>query len=243
MRRSSTARRSRCSARSLGTRPPSGGVGWAALGRWWARFGADWELRELLLVGTWPKDWDTSEQPYREALAGALAFEGFAHAVDIQGFSCVLRNDAAAAIACYRKGSMQSPQMQRCALRLDRAAASVNVDLLPYYVPAEGIDGASRAGADFGAGVNVDSILGPSVSDKLWQLVISAAVDAGWGSVTVDAFASESNARAPRFWSRFHEPGSEAIDALCVPDWARSVCPVCGVAHREVLFLHPRPSW
>ncbi len=85
----------------------------------------------------------------------------------------------------------------------------------------------------------MDSILGPAVSYKLWQLVNSAAVAAGWGGVTVDAFASESNARAPRFWSRFHEPGSEAIDALCVPDWARSACPACGLAHREVLFLHP----
>ena len=118
------------------------------------------------------------------------------------------------------------------------------MDLLPYHVPgltlvAEGIDGASRAGADFGAGVNVDSILGPAVSDKLWQLVTNAAAAAGWGGVTVDAFASESNARAPRFWSRFHEPGAEAIDALCVSDWARSACPVCGMAHREVLFLHP----
>ena len=219
-------------------------VGWAALGRWWAWSGSSWDLRELLLVGSWPDGWDTSEQPYREALAGALGFEGFAQAVDIQGFSCVLRNDAAAAISCFRKGSTQSPQMQRCALRLDRAAASANVDLLPYHVPgltlvAEGIDGASRAGADFGAGVNVDSILGPAVSDKLWQLVTNAAAAAGWGGVTVDAFASESNARAPRFWSRFHEPGAEAIDALCVSDWARSACPVCGMAHREVLFLHP----
>jgi hypothetical protein len=155
-----------------------------------------------------------------------------------------MRNDAAAAIACFRKGSTQSPQMQRCALRLDRAAASVNVDLLPYHVPgltlvAEGIDGASRAGADFGADVNVDSILGPAVSDTLWQHVHGAVVAAGWDGVTVDAFASESNARVPRFWSRFHEPGSEVIDALCVPDWARSVCPTCGLAHREVLFLHP----
>ncbi len=90
--------------------------------------------------------------------------------MDIQGFSCVLRNDAAAAIASFRKGSTESPQMRRCALsrlRLDRAAASVDVDLLPYHVPGltlvvEGIDVASRAGTDFGAGVNVDSILGPA---------------------------------------------------------------------------------
>ncbi len=102
------------------------------------------------------------------------------------------------------------------------------MDLLPYHVPgltlvAEGIDGASRAGADFGADANVDAILGPAVCDELWRLVNGAAMDAGWGCVTVDDFTSESNARAPRFWSRFHEPGFEAIDALCVPDWGECV--------------------
>ena len=98
-------------------------VGWAALGRWWSRSGPDWVLQEILLVWTWPVGWDVAELPFREALGGALAFEGFAQAVDIQSFSCVMRNDAAAAKACFRKGSTQSPQMQRCALRLDRAAA------------------------------------------------------------------------------------------------------------------------
>ena len=48
-----------------------------------------------------------------------------------------------------------------------------------------------------------------------------------------DAFASASNARAARYWIefKFPEPGSDAIDALSVPDWASSPCPVCGLAH------------
>ncbi len=80
------------------------------------------------------------------------------------------------------------------------------MDLLPYHVPgltlvAEGIDCASRSGSDFGEDVNVNFILGPAISDELWRLVSGVVVDAGWGGVTVKAFASESNARAPRFWS------------------------------------------
>ena len=218
--------------------------GWAGLARWWDNSGLEPVLRDLLLVGSWPAGWDVSEQPFREALGGALAFEAFVQAVDISGRFCILRNDAAAAIAAFRKGSSQSPQMQRCALRLDRAAASADVDCLPYHVPgltlvAEGIDGASRGGAEFGEGVNVASILGPAVSDGLWCTAALAAADAGWGRITVDAFASESNARTPRFWSRFHEPGAEAIDALCVPNWALSACPACGAVHREVLYAFP----
>ncbi len=86
---------------------------------------------------------------------------------------------------------------------------------------AEGIDGASHSGADFGP----DAILGPAASDELWLLAPAAraVTDAGWGGVTVDAFAFESNARAPRFWSRFHEPGG--YRRAVVPDWARSACP------------------
>ncbi len=64
-------------------------------------------------------------------------------------------------------------------------------------------------------------------------LVARAVADAGLRGVTVDAFASESNARAPRFWSRFHEPGAEAIDGLCAPDWARSMCPRKEAALKE----------
>jgi hypothetical protein len=218
--------------------------GWAALARWWDMPGPEPVLRELLLVGTWPDGWDVSEQPFREALGGALAFEAFAQAVDIRGLYCILRNDAAAAIAAFRKGSTQSPQMQRCALRLSRAAAGGNVDCLPWHVPglvlvAEGIDGASRSGSDMGQDANVEAILGPAVNHALWRAICTAAADAGWGHVTVDAFASAANARTSRFWSRFIEPGAEAVDALCVLDWAQSRCPECGEVHREVVYAFP----
>ena len=64
------------------------------------------------------------------------------------------------------------------------------MDCLPYHVPgltliAEGIDGASRGCADFGEDMNVDSVLGPAVSDDLWRTVQQVAEDAGWGRVTL----------------------------------------------------------
>jgi hypothetical protein len=178
------------------------------------------------------------------ALTSRLLLEAFAQQVNLSGRCCVLRNDASAAVAAFRKGSPQSPQLQRCALHLNRAAASVDVDCLPMHVPgltlvAESVDGESRSGSKLGEGANVDSVRGPAVSDDLWLVVSRAAADAGWGSVTVDAFASESNSRVPRFWSRFFEPGSEALDTLCVPDWSGSACPVCGMAHHEVVYAFP----
>ncbi len=153
---------------------------------------------------------------------------------------CILRNDASAAIAGFRKGSSQFPAIQRCALLLSAAA---NVDLLPWHVPglqlvAEGVDGASRAGDDFGQGCHVESSLGPAVSYVLWSSVIRVSAAAGW-CITVDAFPTESNARAPRFWSPHPEPGAEAADALSVLDWAVSRCLVCCADHREVIYAFP----
>ena len=217
--------------------------GWAALLRWWSSLGPAPRLHEELLIGSWPDDWDVSEQPYREALGGALAFEAAIRCVDLGGRIGILRNDAEAAVSAFRKGSTQSPQMQRCALRLSRAAADSDVDYLPWHVPglqlvAEGIDGASRSGVQFGADSNLSAVLGAAVSDRLWSSIAAVATAAGW-RVTVDAFASEANARAARFWSRFGEPGSEAVDALSVADWRASFCPVCGGEHGEVLYAFP----
>ena len=217
--------------------------GWAALARWWDTTGPSPVLRELLLIGSWPADWDVSQQAFREALGGVLAFEAFVRAVDIRGRLCILRNDASAAVAAFRKGSSQSPPMQRCALRLNRAAADTDVDLAPWHVPglqliAEGIDDASRSGDAMGDGVNLAATLGPAVSDDLWAQVLRVASAVDW-TPTVDAFATESNARTDRFWARFAEPGCDALDALSVLDWAQSACPACGGQHREVVYAFP----
>ena len=220
--------------------------GWAALARWWDVSGPHPVLRDLLLIGSWPAGWDVSEQPFREALGGALAFDALIRAVDVRGRLCILRNDASAAVAAFRKGSSKSAPMQRCALLLDQLAADADVDYLPWHVPglqlvAEGIDDASRAGDAMGAGVNLAAALGPAVGELLWARIQAVLHAAGW-RVTVDAFASESNARAQRYWSAFLEPGSEALDALSVLDWGQSRCPVCGSCHREVVYAFPPPE-
>ena len=217
--------------------------GWAALLRWWAEGPNGRALQETLLVGTWPVGEDVSEQPYRECLAAPLALEGAAQIIDLRGRIGLLRNDAEAAIAALRKGSAHSAPMQKSALRTSRLCARLDLDLLPWHVPGmqlveEGIDGASRGGQHFGDDANLASVVGPAVSDGLWNQIEALAVGVGL-RITVDAFASESNSRAPRFWSRYGEPGSEAVDALSVSDWGKSLCPSCGRWHREVLYAFP----
>jgi hypothetical protein len=76
------------------------------------------------------------------------------------------------------------------------------------------------------------------VLDELWAR-IQLAMEACGLRATVDAFATEANRRCERFWSRFGEPGSEAVDALSVLDWKYSLCPACGDLHQEVVYAFP----
>lgn len=219
--------------------------GWAALLRWWVAVGSRAELKELLLVGSWPAGEAVGEQAHREALAAPLALQAACQAVDLRVRFGLLRNDAEAAIGALAKGSTGSPDMQRQAVRLNRLAYEHELDLLLMHVPGlalveEGIDGASRAGTHFGSDANLAHVLGPRVGNDLWATIRSLIAPLRW-EVTVDLFATESNARAARFFSRFSEPGAEAVDALSVLDWASSQCPVCGKQHREVGYAYPPP--
>ena len=96
----------------------------------------------------------------------------------------------------------------------------------------EGVDDHSRAGAL--------EVAGPVSSPRVRRLVSTLARNLGW-TVTVDAFATESNAFVPRFFARYAEPRAEAEDAFTVPDWAFSQCPHCAQSHRETLFAFPPP--
>ena len=140
--------------------------------------------------------------------------------------------------------------MQRQAVRLNRVSYRQELDLLLAHVPGlalarvgEGIDGASRPGAQLGPNANLEHALGPRVGDGLWGSIESLVASLGW-KVTIDLFASESNSCAAgcaqRYCSRFPEPGAECVDALSVSYWGKSLCPCCRNRHREVGYAFPR---
>jgi hypothetical protein len=62
----------------------------------------------------------------------------------------------------------------------------------------------------------------------------------------VGLFATEAKARADRYFSRFGEPGAEAVDAFAVLDWAALQCPHCAEQYHEVGYAyqpHPEPNF
>jgi len=188
-----------------------------------------------IFSGTYPRGSDCSVQVHNEGHAGALALAAADKIVDLQDSIVILRNDCAPALSALEFGSATSPALQAHAMSIARLCAERGATCLFLHVPgttlmAEGIDAASRAGAALE--------LGPACGSELRALIRSRAACLQW-SISVDLFASASNAIVPRFFSRYPEPGAEAVDALSVPSWNASTCPGCGSCHREVFFAFP----
>jgi hypothetical protein len=173
-------------------------------------------------------------QVRRETLAGVLAFEAADRLIDLSDATVILRNDAVGALAAFRKGRFSSTFLQQCSMRLARAMAPRRASLLCLHAPGlvlidEGVDDLSRD-------ATID-VTGPATDLHLRQRIHSLLAHCGW-NITVDAFASTDNALTPRFFARYAEPAAEAEDAFTVPNWAVSICPHCGLHHREVIYAY-----
>jgi hypothetical protein len=206
--------------------------GWGLVLRWWANRAGK------VIVGTLPPSADMLHQVRRETLSGVLSLEAAALEVDLSGAVVILRNDAIGALTALRKGSFASVFLQQCAMRACRLERRIGCETLHLHAPGttlieEGVDDLSRDAAAAAAG----PVSGPRVRAAIDTLARAL----GW-SVTIDAFASASNALVPRFFAQFAEPQAEVEDAFSANDWGCSLCPVCGHTHRETLFAFPPPS-
>gem|GEM_PF-2417476 len=206
--------------------------GWGALVRWWANHDG------LLVVGTFGPNDSVEAQVHREALGASLALAAASKESDLHNSIVIFRNDAVGALSALQKGCLSSVILQGLAARLAILCADLRAQPLFLHAPgkdliAEGIDEASRGRALL--------VAGPACSDVLRHRVHALAARFGW-TITVDAFASLCNCIVPRYFSAFAEPDAEAVDALSVTDWNCSVCPVCGLVHRETLFAFPPAS-
>ena len=106
--------------------------------------------------------------------------------------------------------------------------------LLYLHVPwtrmiEEGVDGASRAGAQ--------RITGPAYSASTRAVIEEMARRHGW-NVTIDLCAANCNKFVQRFASWTDEPDSEVVNAFTIRSWNQSMC-ICGKVHRETRFIYP----
>jgi hypothetical protein len=188
-----------------------------------------------IFSGTYPQGTDCSVQVHNEGLAGSLALAAAERLGDLTDAVVILRNDCAPALSALEFGSTRAPSLQANAMAIARLCARYNATCLFLHVPgttlvAEGIDAASRAGAD--------AERGPACGPTLVAAARWLAARLGW-TISVDLFATAANAVVPRFFSRYPEPSAETVDAFTSPSWNASTCPACSLCHREVFFAFP----
>jgi hypothetical protein len=173
------------------------------------------------------------QQPWREGYASLMGVLSFAK--HIRGQAVLHHGDCMCAVAAINKGSAASAVLHDLALRIWRATSRHAVMLYSGWVPGKdviksGADGLSREeGYDWG---------GVSAAGDAWKAVGALLKRHQW-QLTVDLFASEENAKTHRFYSMYHEPKSERVDAFTEPSWANSVCQSCQVPHRETVLAFP----
>jgi hypothetical protein len=123
--------------------------------------------------------------------------------------------------------------MRHCSCHLQRRVRCRTLHAPGSVLVSEGVDHHSRDGAL--------EVSGPVSSPHVCDLALRLAASCRW-TLSVDTFASHSNALLPRFFARYAEPSAEVKDAFTVPDWAwRSTCPACGQLHRKTLFPFSPP--
>ena len=165
-------------------------------------------------------DSDDMHQVRREALAGVLALKAAALAIDLSNAVVILRNDAVGALLSeFRKGtgSFSSTFLQHCAMRSCMTQRRERCQTLLLHAPGrvlvdEGVDEDSRDGAL--------EVAGPVNSARVRSRALALAASCCW-TLSVDAFASESNSLLPRFFAWYAEPAAEVEDAFTAPspDW------------------------
>lgn len=202
-------------------------LGWGAVLRW------QHNLQGELIVCTWDPGEAEDAQVQREAKGGVRALAAALKIADLRNSVGIFRNDSVGSLSALRKGCSSSPALQECATTFNQLCADFCVEPLFLHAPGsvlveEGIDSASRDLAS--------KIAGPACSPSLKRKVFSLAARHGW-SITVDAFASFGNRVVDRYFSEYAEPESEAVDAFAVTDWHASLCPGCGLWHRETLHV------
>ena len=182
------------------------------------------------------------QQPWREAFAskqGLLAFER-----QIAGKVVLHEGDCKCVVKALKVGSSKSAMLHDTAVEIWREAARMDVSLFSGWVPGKeiiksGSDGLSREdGYDWG---------GLSARGKAWDAVESLLKRNGW-RLTVDLFASQANAKTERFYSLFHEPAAEMVDAFKALSWGSAPCQGCRGRHRETVLAFPphallMPAW
>lgn len=139
---------------------------------------------------------------WRELMAILLALQRFSDL--LRGQTLLIRSDNTTALACIRNQGSREPELNSIAERIWAVTLQADVRLLTQYIPGDENDEADRLSRWM-------------VKDPTgWQLhpAVFARIQARWGPLSVDLFASETNRLLPRFFSWIFSSKAEGVDCL-----------------------------
>ena len=142
----------------------------------------------------------------KELMAVRLAVLSYSH-LFASGAVLDVRTDSRVTMGVLNAMCSRSPRLMAEVRRLHGTLEAMGVRVRASWLPSVANVAADRLSRD--------------ADGTDWRLcpAVFAALDAAWGPLTVDRFASLTNTQLPRYNSRYLDPGCEAVDAW-TQDWA-----------------------
>ena len=147
----------------------------------------------------------------RELLGGLHALQSLITTIKNSFVKLQLDNQSSARI--IECGSMKE-DLHQIAISIFELCFKEGIELQVEWIPREANEAADLASRTANI-IDVDD----------WQLtpVFFAILDRMWGPMSIDAFANSYNKKINRFFSLFHSPGCEGINAFAY-DWSQEFC-------------------
>ena len=187
---------------------------------------------EITTVATFANQLDA--QVRREALGAWINYDIYRKRRNVSGRFIIIRNDSQSGLYGLQKGS-RSAVIQHAVLSIAKAA--IEEGAFPLFLHVSGKQ-LIEEGIDDGSRKHAEALQGPACSAELRAQIRRLTRRANL-EVTIDFFASSSNALVQRFMSWTAEQDNEREDAFSARSWDVSLCPQCGKEHREIGFYFP----
>ena len=201
-------------------------------------FGGPWGPARALISADWMAvpaflENDCPSQPEHQlALAALMGLNALALSPALRALPIVLRIPHKSVIRALQAGSSTDPALQDIAMLIATICLETGTTR-PWFLASS----PPIAPLPLTPAALLTASLDSS-SPRLQALVHDMALAAG-SRITIDLFATATNALCPRFYSFEPEPLADGADALAQATWASSACPWCHQDRPDFVLLFP----
>jgi hypothetical protein len=172
------------------------------------------------------------DHAHASALAILMALHAASRLLDLRHVTLLIRGPSSTALRALDRGCSTDPALQDITCLFAAACVQLHLPQPRFLLSAD---------------PNAEVLLLPaapehlavdSATPRLRRIIARLAYRAGL-RISLDVFASASNAWGPRYFSETREAGSEGTDAFAQSSWSSSICPLCACLRPEFILLYP----